>query len=155
MFVIFSVNFWHGVCLNVTGLQLFIYCGYMVCVSFAEETVFRGFLFQAMAKDGIISALLVSSVTFGLGHIYNFLNGSADLLPTLLQMGYAMSVGLLFAVIVWKGKSIVPAILAHTANNVLSVFANEAVITTEARLFSAAALCMLSLAYAWYIFKNV
>jgi len=66
-----------------------------------------------------------------------------------------MSVGLLFAVIVWKGKSIVPAILAHTANNVLSVFANEAVITTEARLFSAAALCVLSLAYAWYIFKNV
>ena len=42
----------------------------MALVGFAEELIFRGFLFEAMLKDGSVkAAVIVSSVTFGLGHI--------------------------------------------------------------------------------------
>ena len=37
---------------------------------------FRGLLFTAIAKDNVKSAVVISSVTFGIGHIINLFNGS-------------------------------------------------------------------------------
>ena len=48
----------------------------MLCVGFWEEVIFRGLLFQAIAKDNIKSAVIISCVTFGIGHIINLFNGS-------------------------------------------------------------------------------
>ena len=48
----------------------------MLCVGFAEEVIFRGFLFRAMEKDNVKTAIIGSSVTFGLGHVLNLVNGS-------------------------------------------------------------------------------
>lgn len=62
-------------------METALYVLSMLCVGFIEELIFRGFLFKAMAKDGIKSAIIVSSITFGLGHIINLVNG-AELLPT-------------------------------------------------------------------------
>ena len=70
----------------------------MLNIGFIEEIIFRGFLFKMMAKDGLKSAIIVSSLTFGLGHIVNLLNG-ADFIPTLMQVCYAVSIGYLFVVI--------------------------------------------------------
>jgi hypothetical protein len=36
-----------------------------------EEVIFRGFLFKALQKDKLSVAIIVSSVTFGFGHIVN------------------------------------------------------------------------------------
>ena len=41
---------------------------------YVEEIIFRGFLFRGMAKDNLPSAIIVSAVTFGVGHIVNLLN---------------------------------------------------------------------------------
>ena len=88
LFVIGSCNLWNGVQLNCSPMETALYVLSMLCVGFIEELIFRGFLFKAMAKDGIKSAIIVSSITFGLGHIINLVNG-AELLPTFLQIIYA------------------------------------------------------------------
>jgi membrane protease YdiL (CAAX protease family) len=96
----------------------------MAAAGYVEEIIFRGFLFRAMAKDSLKSAVIVSAVTFGAGHIVNLAN-TADTLGVLLQVGYAMAVGLLYTVLVYRGGSLWPCILSHMFVNASSVFAAE------------------------------
>ena len=95
----------------------------MLCVGFLEELIFRGLLFNAMLKNGKNSAIIVSSVTFGVGHIINLINGSgAELLPNLLQVVYAIAVGFMFMMIYYRTKSLLPCIITHGVFNALSAF---------------------------------
>jgi len=96
----------------------------MAAAGYVEEVIFRGFLFRAMAKDNLKAAVIVSAVTFGAGHIVNLLN-TADKLGVLLQVGYAIVIGFLYTVIVYKGGSLWPCILSHMFVNGTSVFAPE------------------------------
>lgn len=91
---------------------------------YVEEIIFRGFLFRAMAKDNLRSAIIVSAVTFGAGHIVNVLN-TADIFGVLLQVGYAIAIGFLYTVIVYKGGSLWPCIASHMFVNGSSVFSQE------------------------------
>ena len=69
-------NLWNGVALNYTPVETACRIVCMLCVGFLEEVIFRGLLFKAIAKDNIKSAVIISSVTFGIGHIINLFNGS-------------------------------------------------------------------------------
>ena len=91
---------------------------------YVEEIIFRGFLFKAMAKDNLRTAIIVSAVTFGAGHIVNLAN-TADTFGVLLQVCYAIVIGFLYTVIVWKGGSLWPCIASHMFVNGTSVFAPE------------------------------
>ncbi|MBE6639722.1 MAG: CPBP family intramembrane metalloprotease [Ruminococcaceae bacterium] len=91
---------------------------------YVEELIFRGFLFRAMAKDNLRSAIIVSAVTFGAGHIVNVFNTS-DIFGVLLQVGYAIVIGFLYTVIVYKGGSLWPCIASHIFVNGSSVFARD------------------------------
>jgi len=93
-----SCNVWFGLTWNMSVWESLFYMGSMVCVGFLEELIFRGFLFKAMSKDNVTAAIMVSSLTFGIGHIINLLNG-AQFLPTLLQIIYATAAGFLFTII--------------------------------------------------------
>ena len=82
-----TANLWYGVTLNYGALEGVLYILSMFCVGFLEVVIFRGLLFEAMKKDNVKSAVIVSSITFGIGHIVNLINGSgAQLLPNLLQV---------------------------------------------------------------------
>ncbi len=64
----------------------------MCCVGFLEEVIFRGLLFRAMEKENLKRAIIVSSLTFGLGHIVNLFNGSGkDLVSNMIQIVFAVS----------------------------------------------------------------
>ena len=91
---------------------------------YVEEIIFRGFLFRAMAKENLRSAIIVSAITFGAGHIVNVLN-TADIFGVLLQVGYAIVIGFLYTVIVYQGGSLWPCIASHVFVNGSSVFAQE------------------------------
>ena len=93
----------------------------MCFVGFLEELIFRGFLFKAMCKNNVKVAILVSSLTFGAGHVINLLMG-APLLDTLLQLAYATAVGFCYTAIFYVSGSILPCILSHAVVNSLSVF---------------------------------
>lgn len=136
----------------------------MAVAGYVEEILFRGFLFRAMQKDNLRSAVIVSAVTFGVGHIVNLAN-TADTLGVLLQVCYAVAIGFLFTVIVYKGRSLWPVILCHMLVNGSSVFALEegpftslvqAVTGSAAAAPVVTALGMILIASAgsWWIWKK-
>ena len=124
----------------------------MFCFGFLEEVIFRGLLFNAMRVDSVKWAVIVSSVTFGIGHIINLVNGSgAELIPNLLQVVYATAAGFMFVMIYCKTESLIGCILVHGLFNALSAFANEAAATNEMRIISAILLTAITSAYAAYL----
>lgn len=151
LLLIVSVNLWSGININNTAKEIVFHILTMLNIGFIEEIIFRGFLFKMMEKDNPKAAVAVSSITFGIGHIVNLLVG-AELIPTLLQICYAMSIGYLFVVIFVKSKSIVPCIIAHSVNNSLSIFNEE---NTLSLYIAPIFLIVFPLIYAVYINKTV
>lgn len=97
---------------------------------YVEEVIFRGFLFRAMAKENLRSAIIVSAITFGVGHIVNLMNTS-DHLGVFLQIAYAIVIGFLYTIITYKGGSLWPCIASHMFVNFSSVFAPEKGLFTD------------------------
>ena len=76
-----------------------------------------------MEKDNLKTAIIVSSLTFGIGHIVNLFNGSGrDPASSVIQIIFAVLVGFALVLIFYYGKSLVPCIIFHSANNALKVF---------------------------------
>ena len=113
-----------GVSLRYDAAGTLLYVVSMLGVGFLEEIIFRGFLFRALEKDNPARAIVVSSVTFGIGHIVNLLNGQ-DLAETLLQIVFAVAVGFTLVILFHKGGSLIPCIVFHGLNNSLSAFCAE------------------------------
>ena len=153
IFVMLTANLWYGTTFNNYGpLETVLYVFAMLCVGFLEEIIFRGLLFEAMRKNSVKAAIIVSSITFGIGHIINLVNGSgAELLPNLLQVVYATAAGFMFVMIYYKTESLIGCIAAHGVFNALSVFANEANATPQMRILSAVLLTLITGSYATYI----
>jgi membrane protease YdiL (CAAX protease family) len=150
--VIASSNLWNGITFRYSALETILFIASMLCVGFIEELIFRGFLFKAIAKRNIHTAILLSSITFGLGHIVNLLNG-AEVLPTLLQILYATAIGYLFTVFFIRSQNLLPCILTHGVINALSAFAVEG--DTVNQIISVAVLIMVALGYAIYLNTRV
>ena len=152
VFLMLTANFWHGIALNHGILETLLYIFSMLCVGFLEEVIFRGLLFEAMKKDNVKSAIIVSSVTFGIGHIVNLINGSgAELLPNLLQVVYATAAGFMFVMMYYRSKSLLVCIASHGIFNALSVFSSEASATPKAQILTAIALTVITGSYAVYL----
>ena len=150
--VLLTANMWFGFRLNMSPLESILYILSMFCVGFLEELIFRGLLYNALLKNGQNSAIIVSSVTFGVGHIINLINGSgAELLPNLLQVVYAIAVGFMFMMIYYRTKSLLPCIITHGVFNALSAFANETGLTSKEQIISCILITLISGAYALYI----
>ncbi len=104
LFLIGTVNLWNGININNSTNEIIFHILTMINVGFIEEIIFRGFLFKMMGNENVKRAIIVSAVTFEIGHIVNLLNG-AELIPTLMQIYYAISLGYLFVIIFYKSKS--------------------------------------------------
>ena len=121
LWIVASGNLWGGIRANYAMPGLAFAMVSMALVGFAEEVIFRGFLFKAMLDSGSEkSAIIVSSVTFGMGHIVNLLNGQGTS-ETVIQIAFAISVGLLFTLAFHYGGSLWPCIIAHSLIDVASV----------------------------------
>lgn len=148
LIVLASGNLWNGAALNYSPAETVCRIACMLCVGFQEEVIFRGLLFTAIAKDNVKSAIIISSLTFGVGHIINLFNGSGmDLVSNLCQIVFAIAVGFLLVTIFYRGGSLLPCILVHSAINTLSTFANDANLTTEMHLLHLGILIVITVAY--------
>ena len=151
-----AANLFSGLTMNFSPTETVFYILTMLCVGFLEEIIFRGLLFRAMAKNGIKSAIIVSGITFGMGHIINLFNGSgAELLPNILQIIYATAAGFMFVMIFYKSGSLIPCIIGHGVFNALSVFANENALTLKHKIASCVFLVLVSGGYAVYLALKV
>ena len=152
IFVMLTANIWYGVRINYGALESALYVLSMFTVGLLEEVIFRGLLFEAMRKDSLKAAVIVSSVTFGIGHIINLINGSgSELLPNLLQVVYATAAGFMFVMMYYKSKSLLAPIVAHGVFNALSAISNEASATNETRILTALLLTAITGSYALYL----
>lgn len=151
LLLIMTMNLWNGASMTLSLAETALYILSMICVGFIEELIFRGFLFKAICKTNLKQGILISSVTFGLGHVVNLLNG-ADTLSTILQICYAIAIGFLFTIIFYKGKSLIPCIITHAIVNSLSVFSVQG--TQLFNILTSAALCVISFGYALWIIKS-
>ena len=142
-------------------LESVLYVISMICVGFLEEIIFRGFLFVGMAKTNIKSAIIVSSITFGIGHIVNLLNGQ-DIVETLVQIVFAVAVGFVLVILFYRGKSLLPCIIFHAVNNSLSAFekTNEEVVENlplsvgQFEILFVSGLIVLMAVYAFVLVKK-
>lgn len=146
-----STNLWNGATLNASLPETALFIVSMLCVGFLEEVIFRGLLLKALCMDNRRTAILVSSLTFGIGHIVNLLNG-AEFFPTLLQICYATAIGFLFCVLFLRGKSLLPCIMTHGVINCLSLFGVPG--SQVMNLVTALAICGVSIGYALWILKH-
>ncbi len=151
LLLIMSTNLWNGAAIRVSPAEVVLHILSMLCVGFIEELIFRGLLFKAISKDNVKQAILISSITFGIGHIVNLLNG-AEFFQTVLQLCYAMAIGFLFVVIFYKGKSLWPCILTHGVVNSLSIFSVQG--SQMLAVATAVALCVIPVGYALWILKK-
>lgn len=149
--LISSVNFWNGVTINAAPLETMLYILSMCCVGFLEEVIFRGFLFQGMRKTNANTAIIVSSLTFGTGHIVNLLLG-APVFDTLLQLVYASAIGFCYTAVFYTGGSILPCIVSHIFVNSTSIFAQEP--TAAANIAIAIVQSVLSTGYGLYLLRR-
>lgn len=160
------INLVNGVGLRASLAVTLLMAINMAVAGYVEEVIFRGFLFRAMEKDNLTSAILVSAVTFGAGHIVNLLN-TADVFGVLMQVAYAIVVGLAYTLIVYKGGSLWPCVASHMFVNGSSVFALENGPFTKlvAAVFgkatevtvqacTAGIIILICGSYAWWIWKR-
>ncbi|MBQ2061989.1 MAG: CPBP family intramembrane metalloprotease [Oscillospiraceae bacterium] len=125
MFILATGNVWDGFQPQYAGAALWYAIGSMALVGFVEEMIFRGFLFRALLKkDGPKVAVIVSAVTFGIGHIVNILAGM-DIAKNLLMIVFAVAWGFVFTMVYYKSGSLLPCIIAHAIVDVLSMLAMD------------------------------
>ena len=154
--VLASGNLWNGASVNYTTAETVCRIVCMLCVGFLEEVIFRGLLFRAIEKDNIKSAVVISSVTFGIGHIINLFNGSGmDIINNLCQIVFAVAVGFLLVTIFYRGGSLLPCIIVHSAINTLGTFANDANLAAEMHLLHLAVLTTITVAYTLILTRTL
>ena len=149
LILLISVNLFNGFNINNTISEIIFYILSMILVGFLEEIIFRGSLFKILEKDNQKLAIIITSITFGVGHIINLLNG-AELIPTLIQICYCISTGYLFAIIIVKSNSLWPCIITHSLVNALSIFSIENNISIY---ISPIILTIIPILYAIYLNK--
>ena len=156
LLILISVNFWFGVKLNYSITESILNVLAMLCVGFVEELIFRGFLFKAMEENNAKSAIVVSSITFGFGHIINlFSSGLDNIIPNICQVFYATAVGFLFVIMFYKGGSLIACILTHSLVNAFSVFQNTSDMTNKIEIIISVVIIVVAVSYSLVLLKTL
>ena len=122
MWILATGNIWDGFSPSYQGIALVYAVLSMILVGYVEEMIFRGFLFRAMlGENKTMVAIIVSAVTFGMGHIVNLFTGQAGF-ETVMQIIFAISWGFILTMVCYKSGSIIPCIIAHSVIDALSLF---------------------------------
>lgn len=101
-----------------------------IFVGIMEELIFRGFLCRFIEeKSHENRAIMISSLIFGVFHLVNI--GSYPYLYVLLQVLYAFAIGIVFATVFYKTKSILSCIIVHSIVDILGSFEAEPIFAVE------------------------
>lgn len=150
LLAICTVNFWNGLSIEPSVGESVLTAATKGMVGIAEELIFRGLLFVCMCKTNVKSAIVVSSLTFGIGHIVNLLNG-APLFDTSCQIIYACAIGLCFTLVFKTGKSIIPCLLTHFVINASSAFGALPEDSQTFQIIVTVFLAVISIGYSLYL----
>lgn len=153
-----SLSLFFGIGLQLSPAAAAFHAVSMLFVGFLEEVIFRGFLFKGICRSSVIRAIVISSVTFGIGHIVNLFNGYS-IFNNIIQIVSAVCVGFLLVFIFHRTGSLLACIGFHSLNNSLNTFASgeyliNAVGSEEtAGIISAGAKIAIIAIYMLYVIK--
>ena len=152
MILLAFIQLFAGIVPALSITKVAIACLLMIGTGFVEELIFRGFLFYGIyGKSGVNKAIIISGITFGIGHIVNLLRGYTSL-EQLEQIVIAIMLGIILALLVAITKNIIPGILFHIVFNITGTISNaEGNISTYLML----AILVISLFYAIYLYRFV
>lgn len=145
-----TVNFWNGITIESSIGECILTAAVKGMVGIAEELIFRGLLFVCMCKTNVKSAIVVSSITFGIGHIVNLLNG-ATVFDTVCQIIYACAIGFCFTIIFKTGKSIIPCVFVHFVINASSTFGVSPENSQTYQIITTIFITVISICYSLYL----
>ena len=150
MWILVTGNLWGGIRMAYGGLAQVFAVLSMLLIGYIEEVIFRGFLFKALIpKDGIVVSVIISAVTFGIGHIVNLFAGQANL-ETVIQVFFAIAWGFIFTIVFYKSGSLIPCIIAHSLVDAFSKFAAEDVSMIFAWIYMVATI-VIAIGYCLYL----
>jgi len=121
----------------------------LLIVAFIEETVFRGMMLRIISAKGTFTAVWISSILFGVTHSLQLIGGQS-VEDTIIQILYALVVGLVLALLVMDGQSIIITILFHGFNNFFNFMGN-----VESSITSAYIIFLVLLVYSIFLWKRV
>lgn len=155
LLIIGCISLIFGVSTGTSLTSAIIHSVEMICVGFLEEIIFRGFLLRGIALQNLKRGAIIASITFGIGHIVNLLNGQ-NVFDTVCQIIYAVVVGFLLTFIFLRTSSIIMCVIFHILNNCVTYFSTGEVLISKLGE-STAELVMLGLrlciaaAYLFYV----
>lgn len=153
MVILATINLWNGIAFRFEPVETVLYILGMLCVGFVEEILFRGYLLHTLLQSSVRQAIIISSLTFGLGHIVNLLNGK-DIYETLLQLIYAMAIGLMLSVFVIRTKQLLPCCIFHGVFNALAAFADRDGVTNTYQLVICIVITVIAVGYALWLWRS-
>ncbi|MCH5207792.1 MAG: CPBP family intramembrane metalloprotease [Oscillospiraceae bacterium] len=118
-----TLTLFFGIGLELSPLATVFRTIKMLFVGFLEEVIFRAFLFKGICKSNVTRAIIISSVTFGIGHIVNLFNGY-DIFGNITQIVFAVAVGFMLVFIFHRTGSLIACIGFHSLNNCVTGFAS-------------------------------
>ena len=121
MIIVALGNLRYGIHVNNSWEQIVYISLEALGVGFAEEILFRSFLMKAIINKSSTAAIIISSIVFGIIHIFNLFYG-ANTITTLAQVIYATALGLMFSIFFYKTNNIIPCIICHGIINMTNMF---------------------------------
>lgn len=146
------IQFAAGIDRALSAWDIAVVCLLMIGTGFIEELLFRGLLFEGIrGKSSINKAIVISGITFGIGHIVNLLRGYgfAELAG---QIIVAIAVGIVLALLVAVTRNLVPGILFHIIFNIGGSITNQG---SGMQTFLLIAILAVTVPYAIYLFRFV
>lgn len=126
--------------------------GLMLCVGFLEELIFRGFLFTAVRdRSTVHRAVIISGLTFGVGHIVNLGRGMS-LANQALQIAVGIALGFVLALLFALTRTIIPAIVFHVLLNISGNITGD---SSELELLVVAVSVLIAMAYAVHLWRRL
>lgn len=109
----------------VGNIIVFVVC--MLLVGIAEEVLFRGVITDCILekygkdKKGIILAVFVSGLIFGLAHLSNIFYADVNPAGVLIQVAQAAALGIFFGAVYMRTHNIFAVIFLHAAMDFVSL----------------------------------
>lgn len=118
-------------------------------VGFIEESFFRGFMLRMLLSKGVKTAVWVTSILFGITHALQLLGGQS-IEDTIIQIVYALLVGLMLALLILNKLPIWITILFHGLNNFSNFMGN-----VEGSMLTAYLIIAIMLVYTIYLWMRL
>lgn len=118
-------------------------------VGFIEESFFRGFMLRLLLSKGVTTAVWVTSILFGITHALQLLGGQS-LEDTIIQIVYALLVGLMLSLLILNKITIWITILFHGLNNFSNFMGN-----VEGPMLTAYLIIAIMLVYTIYLWMRL